>query len=421
MRRFRPRPPLSIAHRPPQAAGPRVERRAPHDVPTGAGGLRMRLQRLFAVLFAGLLLAMTPRAALAEPVVAAPRDAPLVLQPNGVRIPPVPTAYSDKDLGWLRLRYVPGARERVEPILHEAEAMKSQLRDWFGAPVLDQLEVRVARTPEEMAALAPDGLPPPEYATGVAYAPLHLVLLSLSAPEANADAPDIKEVFFHELVHIALYDAVQGRHVPRWFNEGLAIHVSGESRFLRLKTLWEATISRQTIPLADLDSSFPQDRYEVSVAYAESADFVRFLLRDPDRARFVSLIERVRNGAPFDRALADAYGTDLRKLEFQWREEIAKRYTFLPVLTSGSLLWVLVFFALVYGYAKKRRKAKETLERWAREEAALDAAKAAAAAAAAAAESPASAPLSEPLGGGPRPHPAGLPRIEYEGRWHTLH
>ncbi|WP_394845818.1 hypothetical protein LZC95_53420 [Pendulispora brunnea] len=370
--------------------------------------------RLFALTLAVLLSLATARPALAgEPVVSAPRDAPLVLQPNVVKIPPVPGSYSDKDLGWLHLRYVPNARERLEPILREAEEMKAQLRDWFGTPVLDQVEVRIARTTDEMAALAPDGLPPPAYATGVAYAPLHLVLLSLSAPEASAEAPDLREVFFHELVHVALYDAVAGRHVPRWFNEGLAIHVSGESRFLRLRTLWEATLSRQTIPLADLDAAFPQDRYEVSIAYAESADFVRFLLRDADRVRFASLIERVRNGTAFDRALADAYGTDLRKLEYQWREEIAKRYTFLPVLTSGSLLWVLVFAALVVGYMRKRKRNKAILERWEREEAALDAAKAAAAAAAVAAEAPASEKIA--------PHPPGLPRIEYEGRWHTLH
>jgi len=385
---------------------------------------RFGLARLVCGLFRAwsfalaLLLVMVPvRRAWAEPVVSAPRDAPLVLQPSTIKVPVVPESYSEKDLGWLHLRYVPSARERLEPALREADEMKSQLRDWFGYPILDHVEVRVARTPDEMAALAPEGLPPPEYATGVAYAPMHLVLLSLSAPEANAEAPDVKEVLFHELVHVALYDAVQGRHVPRWFNEGLAIHVSGEGALRRMRTLWDATLSRSIIPLSDLDASFPDSRYEVSVAYAESADFVRYLLRDPDRARFASLIERVRGGAAFDRALADAYGTDLRKLEFQWREEIAKRYTFVPMLTSGSLIWVLVFVVLAVGYAKKRKKAKATLEQWAREEAALDAAKAAAAAAAAGV----GVPASEIPAGGHGPYPSGLPKIEYEGRWHTLH
>jgi len=384
-----------------------------------------------AALF-GLLLLLLPARAGAEPVVNAPRDAPLVLQPSAIRVPPTPASYVERDLGWLHLRYVPGAQERIEPVVREAEDMKAQLRNWLGFPILEQVEVRIARTPDEMASLAPEGLPPPEYATGVAYAPLHLVLLSLTAPQAGADAPDVREVFFHELVHVALYDAVQGRHVPRWFNEGLAIQVSGESRFQRMKTLWDASLSRSIIPLSDLDASFPEGRYEVSIAYAESADFVRFLLREPDRARFVSLIERVRGGTPFDRALGDAYGTDLRKLEFQWREEMSKRYTFAPVLTGGSLLWVLVFFALVYGYIRRRKKTKDTLERWAREEAAFDAQHALQGSIAAgglpalSADSSSSDPRPQENPGQDSParrapYPSGLPKIEYEGRWHTLH
>jgi len=359
-----------------------------------------------------------------EPVVSAPRDSPLVVQPNAVKIPAVPTGYSERDLGWLKLRYVPSAHERIEPIVRGAEAMKTELGDMFGQRVLDKLEVRIARTTEEMASLAPDGLPPPDYATGVAYAPLHLVLLSLSAPEANGDAPDVEEVFLHELSHIALYDAVLGQHVPRWFNEGLAIHASHESRFLRQRTLLDATFSKKIIPLADLDQSFPERHYEVSIAYAESADFVRFLLRESDRLRFASLIERVRKGTAFERALGDAYGSDIRKLEFQWQEEIAKRYTFWPFLSGGSVLWVLVFIALVFGYFKKRKRTKATLERWAREEAAYDAAVAAERAASAASAAAANGREGNAETGFPPargPYPSGLPKIEYEGRWHTLH
>ena len=49
-------------------------------------------------------------------------------------------------------------------------------------------------------------------------------------------------MFRHELAHIALQDATLGHHVPRWFNEGFAIHASGESRYLRWKTLENATL-----------------------------------------------------------------------------------------------------------------------------------------------------------------------------------
>ena len=107
-----------------------------------------------------------------------------------------------------------------------------------------------------------------------------------------------------------------------WFNEGFAIHESGELPFLRFRTLWEATVGHRLLPLAGIDRGFPADGTEVSVAYAESADVVRFLMRDDDRARFGSLVQRVRSGAAFERALDDAYDTDLRKLEYEWRDGV---------------------------------------------------------------------------------------------------
>jgi peptidase MA superfamily protein len=336
------------------------------------------------------------------PIESPPRDMPLVVRPSALHVPPVPATYQEKDLGWLKLAYVPGAYERVEVLIAEAEAVKARLADELGQPVLERLEVRVARNAEEMATLAPSDAPPPAYGSGVAYGPLHLVVLSLTAP-VSYEATDLGEVFRHELAHVALEDAVLGHHVPRWFHEGLAIYESGEHRTDRLHTLADATLSRTVIPLANLDRGFPVEGYEVSIAYAESADFVRFLLRDGDRARFSNLIDRARKGEAFDRALADAYGTDLRKLEYQWREDIAKRYSFWPVLTGGTLLWVAVIVLVALAWARKKRKEKATLARWEREEAreievaALD------------------APSVRPEA------MRSLPKVEHDGTWHTLH
>lgn len=339
-----------------------------------------------------------------------PRDVPLVLSPSAVKVPPVPPAYQQKDLKWLRVSYVPAAHERVQPLLRDADEIKAQLADALGQPVLDHVDVRIARTYEDMQALAPDGVALPPNASGVAFSQMHLVLLALQEPRSN-EATDLGEVFRHELAHVALEDAVKDNHVPRWFNEGLALYLSGENRYQRIQTLWNATLSKTVIPLSDLDRSFPDDNYEQSVAYAESGDFVRFLLRDGDRQRFAALVERTRSGQPFNRALADAYGTDLRKLEFQWREDIAKRYTFLPVLTGGSFVWVLVVAAMVYGWIRKKKREKVTLDRWEREDAAAEEAARRAERAAALELADAAAMRNVPS----------LPKIEHEGGWHTLH
>ena len=388
------------------------------------------LTRVFAFAMAialALLLSGNARAAedasslLAEDssVVSAPRDEPLVLQPSAVKIPAIPANYTQKDLGWLQLSYPPAAQERVDGVIRDAESIKSDLASTLGQPVLDRVQVRIARNAEDMASLAPAEAPPPPYAAGVAYSSLHLVLISLSAPGPAGDGTDVEEVFRHEMAHVALEDATLGHHVPRWFNEGFAIHVSGENPFMRRKTLWDATLSKKVLPLAELDQGFPNDNYNVSIAYAESADFVRFLVRHSDERRFASVVDRVRTGSSFDRAMGDAYNSNLRKLEFEWREDLNQRFTLTPVLLGGSLLWVLLAGVMVMAYVKKRRRAKETLARWEREEHALDVAHARMLK-----EEQERAELAESAAAGDRSTlraVSGLTKIQHDGDWHTLH
>jgi len=272
-----------------------------------------RLRTIWLALLAAFLFAFAAPPAHADetPALTAPRDTPLILDPKSVTIPPLLADMTSTDHGWLRIAYPKSVEERALGVLADADTFKADLSSWLGQTVLEQVEVRIARSPEDMESLAPVAYPPPRYAVGVAYPALHLVLISLRAPK-TAEAPDLGEVLRHELVHVALEDATGGHHVPLWFNEGLAVYASGEAAWTRTHTLWDATLSHTVLPLSDLDKSFPNENYEVSIAYAESADFVRFLSRTEDRARFGSLVERVRKGTPFDRALADAYGTDMR-------------------------------------------------------------------------------------------------------------
>jgi hypothetical protein len=367
---------------------------------------------LFATLFALVFGGAAARAD--APVISVPLDAPIVIQPERVTIPAPPKDFTRRDEGWLKVVHPAGVHEQVDQLVAIAEDVKARLENDFGAAVLSNVEVRVARNPEEMAALAPTGMPPFEYAVGMAYAPLHLVLVTMQAP-GTSESVDLGEAFAHELSHVALFDAVAGNHVPRWFNEGVAIHESGEHQSKRFNVLMNAVFTKTLLPLSELDRSFPSDPADVSTAYAESGDFVRFLLRQADRARFASFLERVRGGTPFERALSDAYTTDMRKLEYEWREELSKRYAFVPLLTSGgTLVWVAFIGVIAIGWVRRRRRAKAKLAEWEREDAAIDAAIAAAAAREAEAEG---------ARGHAEPHelPKNRPMIEHDGTWHTLH
>jgi hypothetical protein len=149
-------------------------------------------------------------------------------------MPDVPEGFSTYDGGWLQMAYHPSLAARVRVLQEEAERFKDDLTRMLGQTVLDKVHVRVGRTAGEMETLAPDGTRFPKYAAGVAYSELGLVLLT-AAPRYPGSRHDLLEVFRHELAHIALHDAVMRDNVPRWFNEGFAVHASGEAATDRLQ------------------------------------------------------------------------------------------------------------------------------------------------------------------------------------------
>jgi hypothetical protein len=354
-----------------------------------------------------------------------PRDA--VDSGAAAEVPAPPDGFNTYDGGWIRLAFPPSKRHRIQPLIHEADAFRERLRELFSFPVLENVAVHVGRTPGEMAALAPPDSPFPKYAEGVAYPGLDLILLTID-PKYPNDNHDLSEVFRHELAHLALHDALQGRHVPLWLNEGFAIHLSGESSLARMQTLWTATLSETLLPLQQLDQHFPDDIVQTPIAYAESADVVRYLLRTRYSQRFVAMLRRVRSGQPFVSAVNDAYGFEVygigeNSLEDEWRRDVAKRYSFWPVLFSGSMVWVGALGLFVVGYYRRRKQQRATLDRWAVEEAAERQP--------AAAQAPGRMHivLAPKEGASESVVPEfkkpsrdmDVPKVEHEGSWHTLH
>ncbi len=376
---------------------------------------RRRLQFLkwvFGLLLVALAIPRGARAAQDTPE-PSPRDIGSVTSTSPFELGAPPADFQRIDQGGIALEFPASVRARVEPLVDEIESTRVRLTKDLGQSVLSNVYVRVARGPDQMVALAPVGYPPYDYAAAMAYPSAHLIVLAMQAP-VTWEGTDLSELLRHELAHLALDEAVAGHHVPLWFNEGLAMYESGEQRWDRWETLSLAAFGDRLLPLADLDKAFPRDPSGVGLAYAESADVVRFLARDPDRARFGSLVERVRVGVGFNRALEDAYGTDVRKLEYEWREDVKRHLRLLPLLTGGGMFGALTGVLLMAAWVRRRRHAKAKLAQWAREEAEGEAATLIRRAS----QSPA-APEAAPDVGPPRV--PSMPVVEHEGRWYTLH
>ena len=335
---------------------------------------------------------------------------------------PLPAGYTSDTDRAVRWTFPVAATEEVRALRTSLGPTWQRLVRELGMPVSNNLDIRVALTPEQMRSLVAPYTPLPGYADGIAFPESGLILLTLTEPETFL-RPDMQTVLTHELSHVALYRAARGAALPRWFSEGVAVQQARESSFNRTRTLWEGTLRGGLLSLDALSSAFPARHSEIDLAYAESADFVGFMMAGGDeRARFRSLLRELSQGRAFADAIQNAYHVPLGYMEREWRATLTQRFGRWPVLFMGlTSIWVLGAVLLVVGYARARARHRSTLTRWAIEE----------------------APVAQPVVSTPPPaavptgavqsslddffdnrrskNDPGVPTVVHDGRSHTLH
>jgi hypothetical protein len=329
---------------------------------------RLNAPRWLLVLLLGLSASLT----LAEGTRAdapAPRD---LLAARAVNIPKLPVDFLTHSSGGARIAFHPQDEGIAGRLLAGLPKALRQVADELGVEREQDVEIRIARSPAEMARLAPRQAPPPAYAVGVAYPALGLIVLSVVDPQSFFP-PNLNDVLTHELSHVLLHRAAGERPLPLWFVEGLAVHQAGEQRLSRVQALWEAAVVDEVLSTAELSQRFPTRARQVNLAYAESADLVEYLLRsEANRTYLVSLLREVKAGRPFEQALLSAYGVDLPYLEHEWRRSLSERYRVLPMVLTGTALWGGIAVLVVVAFIRRRKDQRQRLSRWAEEEARED-------------------------------------------------
>lgn len=374
---------------------------------------RLRRAAFAGALFASALVATGASAANEAPPSPGAYDAADAPPKGAMSVPLVPGHFLTNDGGWARFAFPPNARDRVEPLARGVDELRAKLTSALGRVVPERLEVRVARDDEALAELAPAGMAPKPGASGAAYPELGLVVVAL-ATTSPAVSVDAAEVLGHEIAHVALHEATRGRRLPGWFAEGFAAHAADGHGLAHSAKMIAATFTASLLPLGEL----ADEADAPGTARTEAADFVRYLLAPTRRGRFATFVRSHADGASLDDALTSAYGGDLAALERAFRADVRLRYGYGPALIALGVAATLA--ALV---ASARRTARLRLEAERRE--ADDARREALAARASRKRARAEARDGDPRDRAVRvrglSNDPGVPRIEVEGRWHTLH
>ncbi len=227
--------------------------------------------------------------------------------------------------------------------------------------------IYLAPTWEAFQGVQPAG-EPPSWSVGTAYPALNLIILR-SPRGMKGGGMDIEQVLRHEYAHLALATALKGHEAPPWLAEGFAMLQSKEWSLSRTYTLSRGVLTKGLISLERLSNGLPEDEYQAELAYAEYFSFVSYIKTDLGPEALPRLIRGLSYGLDTETALRQATGLGLRDLERRWKEDLKRRYSWIPIVTSFFSLWFLASLLFLLSYWLKRRRAKRILAEWEREEA----------------------------------------------------
>jgi hypothetical protein len=174
---------------------------------------------------------------------------------------------------------------------------------------------------------------------------LGVILVSL--PDGPEQHLEMERQVPHEIMHVMLYQTYPEIYskLPVWLNEGLAsiseLYPSPDYRVL-LETAFQ---KGSLLPISSLCQSFPKDANGALLSYSEAAAFTRFLYNQYGTPGLVAMIDQSGEGTDCERSVQLAFGTDLARLEGQWRGESFAENTWqsaLDKMTPWALLLALV-------------------------------------------------------------------------------
>lgn len=277
------------------------------------------------------------------------------------------------DRGAIHVRAAAGLERQARWIAAHAERdLDAIAADLDGLPRPATVEIRLVEQTAQLAEVSPAGRRAPRWAAGVAFPDLGVLALAVRRGGQNHD---LGKTLSHELAHLALGAAIPD--APRWLHEGFAWQHARELDLDRLQTLAGMAWFGGVIPLDDLDAGFPAAEAPASRAYAESYDFVGFLVErgaypdaddDGDRWPFRRFLRALAGGASLDDAALHAYGATLDDLFLEWKASLTRRYMLVPASVFASALWVLAAFLLVLGWWRRRRTSRAQIAAWDAEE-----------------------------------------------------
>lgn len=260
--------------------------------------------------------------------------------------------------------------EADRPLMHALQPLADRAwarvtADLGGAPA-GPIIVVLAPTSEAFNQFQPSGDPLPDWAVGVAY-PSMMTMVIRSYHVAGTSRQDVGAILVHELTHLVLGARFGAQPIPFWLHEGLAMYEAGEWDPGHEWDLVRVVLANR-VPSLDALTASGNSEADARAAYALSEALVGHMIATYGPESFGDFVDQLAEGRPFEDALTRAFGVTPERFEVRWRAHLDRRYTWIPLITGSSALWVLVMAAAFAAYAARTRRNRKIAAAWAEEE-----------------------------------------------------
>jgi len=204
----------------------------------------------------------------------------------------------------------------------------------------------------------------PDWGAAVAIKERRLIVVK--SPRLFPVGKSLNELLGHELTHIALDDAVAGKWLPRWFEEGFCQMMSGEWRFEQDILLTQAAWGSGLISLIELESLNRFGGAKASLAYAESYLAVTSLARDLGMDFFPDFFAEYGQSGNFYQAFSKTSGYKYYEWISQWQNQTARKYRFVLFIFDSRLFFPMLAVVFLLLYVLKLYQVRKKKKEWKR-------------------------------------------------------
>jgi len=259
--------------------------------------------------------------------------------------------------------------EAADPLLAKATEIiliesRLEAQMILGDTVDSRISVYIAESREQFDKLTRGGLP--DWGVGCAI-PTQNMIVIISPTAAEYQQP-FEEIVRHEWAHIALRHRLGSSYLPRFLDEGFAMHFAHQWNNSFAVTLAKAQVFGSIFTLRSIDRVNFFNASQAQIAYALSYQAVVYFLSEYGSESFQILLDGLRDGIPLDRAFEDAIGASFSTFQKEYSQHIESNFNWLLILSDMWLIWIGLALLIVVGYLLKKKRARDTYKRWEEEE-----------------------------------------------------